>query len=154
MSPLICFFTPSISLSLYYLGYGFSGRRPLPEKLYRKRRLPKPSHLLLGFVCTVPRDSLRFVPDPVAGCDRRPFSPYGKLEDGREIAVKKLSETSKQGKREFTNEARLLACIQHRNVVSLLGYCAFSEKLLVYEYVINESLDKLLFSMFSSPSFS
>ncbi|KAK9060068.1 hypothetical protein SSX86_020772 [Deinandra increscens subsp. villosa] len=75
------------------------------------------------------------------------FGPVfkGKLEDGREIAVKKLSETSKQGKREFTNEARLLACIQHRNVVSLLGYCAFPEKLLVYEYVVNESLDKLLF---------
>ncbi|KAJ0545297.1 putative protein kinase RLK-Pelle-DLSV family [Helianthus annuus] len=69
----------------------------------------------------------------------------GKLQDGREIAVKKLSETSKQGKREFTNEAKLLACIQHRNVVSLLGYCAFPEKLLVYEYVVNESLDKLLF---------
>ncbi|KAI3817291.1 hypothetical protein L1987_11080 [Smallanthus sonchifolius] len=75
------------------------------------------------------------------------FGPVfkGKLEDGREIAVKKLSETSKQGKREFTNEAKLLACIQHRNVVSLLGYCAFPEKLLVYEYVVNESLDKLLF---------
>ncbi|KAD2393575.1 hypothetical protein E3N88_40552 [Mikania micrantha] len=69
----------------------------------------------------------------------------GKLQDGREIAVKKLSEKSKQGKREFTNEARLLACIQHRNVVSLLGYCAVPEKLLVYEYVVNESLDKLLF---------
>ncbi|KAK1416044.1 hypothetical protein QVD17_31832 [Tagetes erecta] len=75
------------------------------------------------------------------------FGPVfkGKLEDGREIAVKKLSETSKQGKREFTNEAKLLGCIQHRNVVSLLGYCAFPEKLLVYEYVVNESLDKLLF---------
>ncbi|KAJ0677785.1 putative non-specific protein-tyrosine kinase RLK-Pelle-DLSV family [Helianthus annuus] len=75
------------------------------------------------------------------------FGPVfkGKLQDGREIAVKKLSETSKQGKREFMNEARLLACIQHRNVVSLLGYCAVPEKLLVYEYVVNESLDKLLF---------
>ncbi|KAI3730669.1 hypothetical protein L1987_61841 [Smallanthus sonchifolius] len=75
------------------------------------------------------------------------FGPVfkGKLEDGREIAVKKLSETSKQGKREFANEAKLLACIQHRNVVNLLGYCAFPEKLLVYEYVVNESLDKLLF---------
>ncbi|GJX44878.1 putative receptor-like protein kinase [Tanacetum coccineum] len=75
------------------------------------------------------------------------FGPVfkGKLYDGREIAVKKLSETSKQGKREFTNEAKLLACIQHRNVVSLFGFCAIPEKLLVYEYVANESLDKLLF---------
>ncbi|KAI3696283.1 hypothetical protein L1987_79295 [Smallanthus sonchifolius] len=75
------------------------------------------------------------------------FGPVfkGMLQDGREIAVKKLSATSKQGKREFTNEARLLACIQHRNVVSLLGYCVLPEKILVYEYVVNESLDKFLF---------
>ncbi|XP_077230271.1 cysteine-rich receptor-like protein kinase 43 [Tasmannia lanceolata] len=44
------------------------------------------------------------------------------------------------------NEARLLARMQHRNVVTLLGYCAHgTEKLLVYEYVAKESLDKILF---------
>ncbi|XP_057482675.1 cysteine-rich receptor-like protein kinase 43 [Actinidia eriantha] len=76
------------------------------------------------------------------------FGPVfkGKLDDGRLIAVKKLSQTSNQGKREFMNEAKLLARVQHRNVVNLLGYCAHgAEKLLVYEYVANESLDKLLF---------
>lgn len=46
-------------------------------------------------------------------------------------------------------EAKLLARVQHRNVVNLLGYCVHgSEKLLVYEYVMNESLDKLLFSKY------
>nr|GEV15141.1 putative receptor-like protein kinase At4g00960 [Tanacetum cinerariifolium] len=69
----------------------------------------------------------------------------GKLENGEDIAVKKLSNTSNQGKREFVNEAKLLARVQHCNVVSLLGYCVSPEKLLVYEYVANESLDKLLF---------
>ncbi|XP_022726698.1 putative receptor-like protein kinase At4g00960 [Durio zibethinus] len=76
------------------------------------------------------------------------FGPVyrGTLDDGREIAVKKLSHSSNQGKREFENEAKLLARVQHRNVVNLLGYCAHGmEKLLVYEYVTNESLDKLLF---------
>ncbi|XP_008221435.1 PREDICTED: putative cysteine-rich receptor-like protein kinase 35 [Prunus mume] len=76
------------------------------------------------------------------------FGPVykGKLEDGREIAVKKLSQSSNQGKKEFMNEAKLLARVQHRNVVNLLGYCAHGvEKLLVYEYVAHESLDKLLF---------
>ncbi|KAL4302999.1 hypothetical protein GQ457_10G027140 [Hibiscus cannabinus] len=76
------------------------------------------------------------------------FGPVyrGKLDDGREIAVKKLSHSSNQGKKEFENEARLLARVQHRNVVNLLGYCVHGqEKLLVYEYVTNESLDKLLF---------
>lgn len=76
------------------------------------------------------------------------FGPVfkGKLKDGRVIAVKKLSHYSKQGRKEFMTEAKLLARVQHRNVVNLLGYCVHgSEKLLVYEYVTNESLDKLLF---------
>lgn len=76
------------------------------------------------------------------------FGPVykGKLDDGREIAVKKLSQSSRQGKKEFMNEAKLLARVQHRNVVNLLGYCAHGpEKLLVYEFVTNESLDKILF---------
>lgn len=61
--------------------------------------------------------------------------------------MKKLSQSSNQGKKEFMNEAKLLARVQHRNIVNLLGYCALGvEKLLVYEYVANESLDKFLFS--------
>ncbi|KAK7407664.1 hypothetical protein VNO78_09662 [Psophocarpus tetragonolobus] len=76
------------------------------------------------------------------------FGPVfkGKLNDGREIAVKKLSHRSNQGKTQFINEAKLLSRVQHRNVVTLFGYCTHgSEKLLVYEYVPRESLDKLLF---------
>ena len=70
--------------------------------------------------------------------------------------MKKLSKSSGQGKKEFMNEAKVLARMQHRNVVNLFGYCVHGEeKLLVYEYVANESLDKHLFSKYcSSLSFS
>ncbi|RWW57722.1 hypothetical protein BHE74_00035483 [Ensete ventricosum] len=77
------------------------------------------------------------------------FGPVfkGRLEDGREVAVKRLGRLSRQGAREFQNEVMLLSTVQHRNVVTLHGYCAHAdEQLLVYEYVPNESLDKLLFS--------
>lgn len=63
--------------------------------------------------------------------------------------MKRLSQRSSQGKKEFQNEAKLLQRVQHKNVVNLLGYCLHDEeRLLVYEYVPNESLDKLLFSKF------
>ncbi|XP_062199446.1 cysteine-rich receptor-like protein kinase 43 [Phragmites australis] len=83
------------------------------------------------------------------------FGPVyrGRLEDGREVAVKRLGAASRQGAREFRNEATLLSRVQHRNVVNLIGYCArgADDKLLVYEYVPNESLDKILFSSPGNP---
>ncbi|CAA3027228.1 receptor kinase At4g00960 [Olea europaea subsp. europaea] len=87
--------------------------------------------------------------DPTNKLGQGGFGPVykGKLSDGRQIAVKKLAHGSNQGKREFQIEAKLLTRMQHRNVVNLLGYCVHdAEKLLVYEYVANESLDKLLFN--------
>ncbi|KAK2386115.1 G-type lectin S-receptor serine/threonine-protein kinase [Trifolium repens] len=100
---------------------------------------------IFGF-STISNATNRFSDDNKIG--QGGFGPVykGVLEDGLEIAVKRLSKTSEQGEEQFKNEVMLMAKLQHRNLVKLLGCSIYqNEKLLIYELMPNRSLDYFIF---------
>ncbi|XP_010278041.1 PREDICTED: putative receptor-like protein kinase At4g00960 [Nelumbo nucifera] len=70
----------------------------------------------------------------------------GTFSTGQNVAVKRLSKNFGQGEVEFKNEIVLVAKLQHKNLVQLLGFCIQGEeRLLIYEFVQNTSLDNFIF---------
>ncbi|XP_054779487.1 L-type lectin-domain containing receptor kinase IX.1-like [Prosopis cineraria] len=71
----------------------------------------------------------------------------GFLKDSNsDVAIKRISEGSKQGKKDFASEVKIISRLRHRNLVQLIGWChEKKELLLVYEYMPNGSLDSHLF---------
>lgn len=64
------------------------------------------------------------------------------------VAVKQLDRTGNQGSREFFAEVLMLSLVQHQNLVNLIGYCADGDqRILVYEYMSNGSLDNHFLGM-------
>lgn len=96
---------------------------------------------------TLKKATKNFHPNNLLG--RGGFGPVyqGKLEDGRLFAVKKLAlDKSQQGETEFLAEVRMITSIQHKNLVRLLGCCSDGpQRLLVYEYMKNRSLDLIIY---------
>ncbi|KAM1154582.1 hypothetical protein FF1_036898 [Malus domestica] len=96
-------------------------------------------------------DTIRFATDDFSEANKLGQGGFGsvykgRLFNGQEIAVKRLSVNSGQGDLEFKNEVLLVAKLQHRNLVRLLGFCLEGvERLLIYEFVPNASLDHIIF---------
>ncbi|GLT69386.1 hypothetical protein SLA2020_415430 [Shorea laevis] len=85
---------------------------------------------------------------PVRKLGQGGFGPVYKSQlcNGQEIAIKRLSKNFGQGMVEFKNEVLLIAKLQHRNLVRLIGCCIEEEKrILIFEYMPNRSLDYFIF---------
>ncbi|KAJ4703243.1 Cysteine-rich receptor-like protein kinase [Melia azedarach] len=134
-----------------FITYFFSKRRKMKKEIRSKQQRQNADEFdtveSLEFDFSTIRDATNnFSIDNKLG--QGGFGPVykGRLADGQAIAVKRLSENSGQGDLEFKNEVALVAKLQHRNLVRLLGFCLEgTERLLIYECAPNSSLDNYIF---------
>ncbi|GLJ54932.1 hypothetical protein SUGI_1179360 [Cryptomeria japonica] len=87
-----------------------------------------------------------FYPDNKIGAGGFGTVYKGVLKDGTEVAMKQLSAESEQGVHQFSTEISTISAIKHENLVMLLGCCIEEDhRILVYEYLENNSLSHALF---------
>ncbi|XP_059439331.1 cysteine-rich receptor-like protein kinase 10 isoform X2 [Corylus avellana] len=141
----------SVSVILFVMGYCFLRRRA--RKKYNaiqegaSNDITTIESLQFG-LATIKVATNNFSHDNKLGVGGFGAVYKGILSNGQEIAVKRLSKKSGQGVGEFKNEVVVVAKLQHRNLVRLLGFCLErEEKILVYEFVENKSLDYFLYDV-------
>ncbi|CAH9078239.1 unnamed protein product [Cuscuta europaea] len=111
-----------------------------------RRKLEKEFELPLFDVSSIARATNNFSSQNKLGEGGFGTVYKGALDGGQDIAVKRLSKTSQQGLEEFKNEVICVAKLQHRNLVKLQGCCiSGEEKMMIYEYMPNKSLDIFIF---------
>ncbi|GMY37058.1 cysteine-rich receptor-like protein kinase 10 [Fagus crenata] len=141
----------SVSVVLFLMGYCFLVRRKAKKKYGAiqeedaSNEISTVESLQFDFA-TIEAATNKFSDDNKLGEGGFGQVYKGILPNGQEIAVKRLSRSSGQGAGEFKNEVVLVAKLQHRNLVRLLGFCLEGEeKILVYEFVPNKSFDYFLY---------
>nr|XP_017239022.1 PREDICTED: G-type lectin S-receptor-like serine/threonine-protein kinase SD1-1 isoform X2 [Daucus carota subsp. sativus] len=147
--PVLVMLTVIIGLFLLYVYKTRWQKKTVEVKLQVRQDLDLP---LFGFT-QIENATDNFSDDNKIGSGGFGTVYKGILEEGSEIAVKRLSKDSNQGVEEFMNEVACIAKLQHRNLVRLLGCCIEEgERLLIYEYLPNKSLDTFIFDKISCQS--
>eukprot|EP01018_Ginkgo_biloba_P026476 Gb_40646 [translate_table: standard] len=114
---------------------------PSPASVVSERAFRVTFPTSIGIRAGLPHDL------PCVKISKGGFGPVflGHLQNGLEVAVKVLSECSRQGAKEFSTEVALLSRVHHKNLVSLVGYCSEGEnQILIYEYMSKGNLHDLL----------